>query len=216
MTIEAPPAMRIDDSHEICEMLEKTVQNVLPGAETIVHFEPAKIESPDLYASARNLAAMHGLDIHALALTMREDGLHIHAHIELPSEMSIAKAHKIVSAYEHDLCKRLWAKHVVSHIEPLESVDRSAPLHSPPSREQVLQTLEKIRPHHKDVGELFDTEIWTMGANVDLSFRCKTNGSRTVAETHCMASRMEAEIRNLLPGIGRISIHFEPESNFNT
>ena len=198
---------------------EKTVQNVCRGAETIVHFEPAKIEDRRIfYASARNLAAMHGLDIHALALTMREDGLHIHAHIELPSEMCpLPRPHKIVSAYEHDLCKRLWAKACCSHISnPLGSVDRSAPLHSPPSREQVLQTLEKICPHHKDVGELFDTEIWTMGANVDLSFRCKTNGSRTVAETHCMASRMEAEIRNLLPGIGRISIHFEPESNFNT
>lgn len=216
LTIEAPPAMRIDDSHEICKMLEKTVQNVLPGAETIIHFEPAKIESPDLYAGARNLAAMHGLDIHALALTMREDGLHIYVHIELPSEMSIAKAHKIVSAYEHDLCRRLCARHVVSHIEPLEAVARSAPLHSPPSREQILETLENIRPHHKEVGELFDTEIWTVGANVDLSFRCMTNGSKTVAETHCMASKMEAEIRNLLPGIGRISIHFEPESNSNT
>lgn len=210
LTMEAPPAMRIDDSHDICAILESTVQNVLPGAETIVHFEPAKIQSPDLYASARNLASLHGLDIHALALTMRENGLHIYVHIELPSEMSIAKAHELVSDYERDVCRRLCAAHVVSHIEPLEAGQRAAPLHSPPTREEILKTLDEIRPSHKEVGELFDKEIWTLGANVDLSFRCETDGGRTVAETHLIASRMEKEIRARLPGIGRISIHFEP------
>ncbi len=111
---------------------------------------------------------MHGLDIHALALTMREDGLHIHAHIELPSEMSIAKAHKIVSAYEHDLCKRLWAKACcLTYRTPYEIGGSLRSTSFTSIKEQVLQTLEKIRPHHKDVGELFEHR------NLDHGRKCR-------------------------------------------
>lgn len=211
ITIEAPPAMRIDDSHEICSLFEEIVASVLPDTETTIHIEPREIEAPDLYVAARNLAAMRGLDIHALSLTRREDGLHVYFHIELSGEMRLADAHNLVLAYERDLCRRLCASHVVSHIEPLQNDAPAAPLHSPPTREKILEALAEIAPHHPEVSQICGREIWLAGANADLSFRCQTNGERTVEEVHRIASRMEAEIRDLLPGMGRITIQFEPE-----
>ncbi len=207
-----PPTLRVDDAHEICDILEEVVEQVLPGAETVTHFEPEEAGRRDLYAAAHHLAVLHGLGIHALALTTLNDGLHAFVHIELPPDMELREAHARVSAYERDLARRIGAVHVVSHIEPSERNEAEArPPDTPAGRGVVMGTLREVMAEHPDLGPAYDEEIWMMGNRTELSFRCRADADMTVAEAHRRATRVEDDLRRRLPGLGRVSIHVEPE-----
>lgn len=205
-----PPTLRVDDAHEMSDILEEVVAQVLPGAETVTHFEPDKSEQRDFYAAAHHLAVLHGLGIHALALTMLNDGLHAFVHIELPPDMGLREAHAKVSAYERDLARRIGAVHVVSHIEPSERNEAQAAPDAPTGRVRVLEALREAMSCHPELGPAYDEEIWMMGNRTELSFRCHTDADVTVAEAHRRATRLEEELRRRLPGLGRVSIHVEP------
>lgn len=210
LVAEVPPALRVDDAHEISDILEEVVAQVLPGAETVTHFEPHKRDRRDFYATAHYLAVLHGLGIHALALTMLNDGLHVFVHIELPPDMCLREAHAKVSAYERDLARRIGAVHVVSHIEPSERNEEQALPDAPTGRARVLEALREAMSCCPELGQAYDEEIWRMGNRTELSFRCRTDADVTVAEAHRRATRLEDELRRRLPGLGRVSIHVEP------
>lgn len=212
LVVAVPPTLRVDDAHEISDILEEVVAQVLPGSETVTHFEPEEAEQRDLYAAAHLLAVLHGVGIHALALTTLEDGLHAFVHIELPPDMSLKEAHARVSAYERDLARRIGAVHVVSHIEPSDRNDAEVSLpDTPTGRSRVMAALKEAMANHPELGPSYDEEIWMMGNRTELSFRCRTDADITVAEAHRRATSLEDDLRRRLPGLGRISIHVEPE-----
>lgn len=212
LVVAVPPTLRVDDAHEICDILEEVVAQVLPGAETVTHFEPDETGRRDLYAAAHHLAMLHGLSIHALALTTLNDGLHAFVHIELPPDMGLREAHAKVSAYERDLARRIGAVHIVSHIEPSErNGTETPPPDMPTGHTRVREVLREAMSAHPELGPAYDEEIWLMGNRTELSFRCHTDADITVAEAHRRATRLEDELRRRLPGLGRISIHVEPE-----
>lgn len=209
LAVAAPPTLRVDDAHEITTILEEIVDSVLPGAETFIHVEPAALtpSSTSLHSTVAHLASLRGLPIHKLALTTLADGLHIFVHIELPPEMPLTEAHAKVSAFENDLCKRLGAVQVISHIEPLHESPAAT---LPPTQQTVINALNLAMQDHPELSSCHDQQVWQVGPHISLALRCLTNPTSTVAHVHQLASCLEDDLRRRLPSLSHITIHVEP------
>ncbi len=206
MVVTAPSSLRVDVAHEVTTMLEDIVHSILPESEISIHMEPEE-ERRDLYATAYRLASLHRLMIHNLRLVTQDDGMHVEVHIELPAEMPIREAHELVSAYEEDICRRVGADYVVSHIEP-EAVDPSI------CRRFVDQGLvERTVLDCTACSELrFAHNIYarTSKEGTSVTFHCLCRPSDTVFTAHEKAVRLEADIRRKVPELVRVTIHIEP------
>ena len=212
LEVAVPSSLHVEETHGITEILTRTVQGVLPAAECEISFVPDRDSQPDLYESARHLAAMHGLSIHALTLNQQGGGLHIFTHVELPPEMPLTEAHSRVTEYEHDLKQRLGAVHVITHLEPQESVREVCRVAADAAgASRIRAELDRITTEHPEFGTVGGLELHAPLDSLELSFRCVTDGQVSVAEAHDRASRLEAELRKVFPDMGRINIHMEPK-----
>lgn len=208
LAVEAPPTLRIDDAHEMTNIIEEIVDSVLPGAETFIHVEPAASSvSPSLHSVAAHLASLRGLPIHKLALISLDEGLHIFVHVELPPDLPLVEAHAKVSAFEEDLCQRLGAVRVVSHIEPLHETPAVT---LPPSPQAVINALNLAMQDHPELSSCYEQQVWQVGTQFSLSLRCLTSREATVAHAHQLASNLEADLRRRLPALSHVTIHVEP------
>lgn len=206
LVVTAPSSLRVDVAHEITTMLENIVHSVLPDSEISVHMEPED-ERRDLYATSYRLASLHRLMIHSLRLVTQDDGMHVEVHIELPAAMPIKEAHDRVSAYEEDLCRRVGAEYVVSHIEPEATGPSSCQCavdHSLVEQAVYACTARsQLRfPHH----------IYARSneEGTSVTFHCLCCPSDTVLTAHEKTALLEADIRRELPELVRVTIHVEP------
>ena len=208
LVIAAPASLRMDVAHDITTLVEELIQKILPDAETTVHMEPEAESRRDLYAAAYRLASLQGLMIHGLRLVTQDDGMHVEVHIEMPADMPLLAAHERVSRYEQDLCRRIGAAYVVSHIEPEEgqSGDCGMILDDGNVEQAVRQALENS--HLTDAHHI---NIHSGREGTSVTFHCRSC-AETVREAHALASRLEADIRKELPELCRVIIHVEPES----
>ncbi|MGN1038013.1 MAG: cation diffusion facilitator family transporter, partial [Mailhella sp.] len=208
LVVSAPSDLRVDMAHEISTMLEGIVRSVLPDAETTVHMEPEEENRRDCYATSYRLASLHGLPIHNLRLVTQGEGMYVEVHIELPDDMPLSEAHEKVTAYEQDLCRRVGAMYVVSHMEPKSGRGRSsASSVNPGDAEKAVQRALE----HSELCEAHHIHVNTGEDGSTLSFHCRSYAS-TVGEGHALASRLEEDIRKILPAVGQIVIHVEPKS----
>ena len=210
LVVTAPSSLRVDVAHDITTLLENVVRGVLPDAETSVHMEPEDDDHRDLYATSYRLASLHGLMIHSLRLVTLDDGMHVEVHVELPASMPLAEAHELVSAYEQDVCRRVGAAYVVSHIEPKDA--HPAACHHAVDHALVEQVVrdcvsrsELHAPHH--------IHARTSEEGTSVTFHCLSPSTDTVAMAHEKTALLEADIRKKLPALVRVTIHVEPEGN---
>jgi divalent metal cation (Fe/Co/Zn/Cd) transporter len=211
LIVTAPPGLRVDAAHDVTERLERLVGDLLPGAETVIHMEPEAVLR-DFHTESHALASLHGFPLHALTIVTLDDGLHIFVHIELEPEMPLLEAHARVSAFERDLCERVGAVHVTTHIEPSRRQSSgTGETGIPVSRKAALSVLREAMAEQTALFGCFDEEVWVVANHTSLSFRCHTDASVSVGEAHKRASLLEAELRRRLPSLGNITIHVEPD-----
>ncbi|WP_298069043.1 cation diffusion facilitator family transporter [uncultured Mailhella sp.] len=206
LVVTAPSSLRVDAAQDITAMLENIVRGVLPQAEISVQMEPED-ERRDLYATSYRLASLHRLMIHSLRLVTQDDGMHAEVHVELPADMPLQEAHARVSAYEEDLCRRVGAAYVVSHIEPEQpvcSASRHAVDHGLVERTVCACTARsELRSPHRIYPR-------TSEEGTSVTFHCLCTTAETVATAHEKAAQLEAAIDRELPDLVRVTIHVEP------
>jgi cation diffusion facilitator family transporter len=110
----------------------------------------------------------------------------------------VEAAHEVASAVEETLQSQLAPVDVVVHVEPVPRPDET------PVERIVLLAQRYGLPVH----QVFVRQ----GANglvVDL--HCEVEGNLSLREAHALASRLEGEIRQAIPGTARVVTHIEPQ-----
>lgn len=218
LTLCVPPRFSVERGHRLAHEAEKLIQQVEPGADVTVHVEPHKgreAENPLLVL--QNTAAEHGFSIHGVQLLQTEQGMHVEVHAELPGSLPLVEAHQRVTGFEDDIVALLPPLEIVSHLEPVGTTDRHACrtlLCDATELEQMRTAVaailgEDVSGCHRLVAyRLPESE----GAGVHLSFHCRMNGSVSVDEAHKATIRIEHDLRQRLPHLGRIVVHMEPQT----
>lgn len=209
VTIAAGRHLAFERAHDVADAAEKALLELLPGADVVVHVEPAPAGPEGLLATVRLLAARHGLGAHAIRTHGEEGRVSMELHLEVDERLSVREAHDLVDAFERDLhAASSEVAGVVSHIEPVG--ERTAARKTAPADDAAVRAeLEKLRAER---GPSFRPGGLAVRRGEDgllVTFALGVPGSLPVGEAHDLSDEVERDLKRRLGG-GRVVIHVEP------
>lgn len=217
LTLCVPPRFSVESGHRLAHEVEKAIQLVEPGADVTVHVEPHEgndVKNPLLIL--QNTAAQHTFSIHGVQLLQTEKGMHVEVHAEMPGRLSLAEAHHKVTSFEDEVAALMPQVEIVSHLEPEGVTDWHAP-RTLRCCEEELEALQQVVEEvlGKSVSGCHRLLAYRLpeseGPGVHLSFHCRMDAAATVDEAHDASLRIERDLRQCLPHLGRIVVHMEPQ-----
>jgi cation diffusion facilitator family transporter len=200
----------LERAHEIASRGEAAIQEVLPGADVVVHVEPVPAPDESAIETVRVLAARHNIGAHSIRLHDVPGSRSLELHLEVDPALRLEEAHAQVTAFEDALRQALpGLARVVTHIEPAGDADRGEAA-SRADQSTVNRALASLsgeigvdcRPH--------DVQVQRDGEALNVSFHCHLDPNETVSDAHLLSERAEQALRRTLPSLGRLVIHVEP------
>jgi divalent metal cation (Fe/Co/Zn/Cd) transporter len=197
-------------AHDIASGAEAAIRERIPGADVVVHTEPAAVGPEGQLATIRLVAARHGLGAHGVRVYDLGGQASVELHLEVDENLRLGEAHAKATAFEKELRQALPAiERVVSHIEPTGegSVSRRA---APDDELPVREALEALC---KESGVRFnphDLKVQRVGEELAVSFHCAMDPETSIAAAHDLTEQMEKKLRERLKNLGRVTIHVEP------
>ena len=213
LTVEAGTGLA--QAHAIATAAEGAARHLLPGADVVVHVEPADGAPQGAHDDPAGLT-------HAVAgsLGLAAHDIHVHnvlgarsleLHLEVDPSLSLAAAHAQATAFERALREASpGLGQIVTHIEPRAAA--AGPVSAGPEDEgQVLAVLHELaadttlhcHPHNVTVHR-------TGEGGLSVSFHCALDPDTGITAAHDLTERVERELRERLPSVGRVVIHAEP------
>jgi len=212
MNVSIDRTTPLERAHAIAREIEGKVQDLIPGADTVVHMDPIAAEGAKIIDQIKSLAAeipeiksVHNIHIREMARK-----LHIDVHLEVDSELKVREAHQIASNFEKILRKEVEnLAEVTTHVEPLgegtisgEDVTTTA---SPIVREiqRLLLQLPEVKDLHKVI-------IRRANGKYDITLHCRVKEETTTERAHEIATQIENIVKDKLPDIDHVLVHVEP------
>jgi cation diffusion facilitator family transporter len=211
MTLEVPRTTTFEQSHVISDKVEEAIEEIIPRSDVLVHIEPSAKDHSSLIEKVRSIAEKGGLRVHGIRAYDIMGRLSLAMHVEIPETMTIGRAHEQVSILEGNLREAInELEDIISHIEPMG--DQKAPRVSVPISSEELQDiiLELIRGV-PGIHNCHEIKVHSDGNETSVTFHCHVDANLTVDQAHQLTVELESEIRKMLPELGRVVIHAEPD-----
>jgi cation diffusion facilitator family transporter len=210
-------ALRADaglaQAHTTADAIEDAVRGELPGADVLVHVEPAAVEG-DLRerATVAALSVPDVSEIHNVRVMEVGGGYELSLHVKLPRGLSLADAHETVEDLEAAVARAVPELRMVhTHIEPLARTDWA----SKPSRDEVAEEREAIE------------EVVRRYTGIDAAavrFRDAERGrvalitvllpaQQPLPSAHRRAGEIERAVRERCPALADVIVHTEPAAD---
>jgi cation diffusion facilitator family transporter len=210
MTLSVAPAASFQQAHDIADRAAEAVRSVIPGADVVVHTEPAGEEELDLTTHVRVLAARHGLAAHAIRFYAEGRRRRLELHLEVRESLSLEEAHRQASEFERDVRTAMPdLAEVVSHLEP--AGDATAWIEAEPADEaQVHEALDAFFHQNTPAGHVHQVKVLRAGGELLVSFHCRLDPATAITDAHELTVRVEEFLRRRIPSLARVVVHVEP------
>jgi cation diffusion facilitator family transporter len=218
LTLAIAGGTSLERAHDIADEAEAAVRALLPGADVMVHLEPAagpgSGRGDSLAATVRRIAAAQGLGVHSIHVHDAQGVADLEVHLEVEASLSVAVAHQQATGFESAVRAAIGdVGRVVTHIEPRARVGEPG---SSPALDEA-GVLEVLREVAEEVGHFacapHDVTVRRSGSGVDVSFHCSLDADTAITDAHALTEEIERMLRDRLPEVGRVVIHVEPVDN---
>lgn len=230
ITIRLDPALSLEQAHHLADEAEEAVRAVLPGADVVVHAEPAHSILPrplphekSIQLGFESAAADMGIRFHSLRLFDNPEGLTAWVDVEFSPTFSLAQARERADQFEKAVLQRLpTLADVVAHIDidffhpdqPPEIAEAAPQLPDEASVESLVLDVPGVTGCHEirfapvAPEPLSDGHVVSPGhwASLHIQLAPELN----VAQSHRIALAVERVICEKFPVIRRVHIHQEP------
>lgn len=213
VTVAAGRTTSLERAHDIAEGVEREIAHVAPGADVVVHVEPASASSglvERAQAAASRVEGVH--EVHNVQVHSFNDGgedLRVTLHAKVDPGSSVADAHALSDKIEAAVGNELGSGvRVDSHIEPLEMIATGTDVTR--ARQDVA---EAVRAAALSEPEVIDChEVLVTAADGELSVVAHVRGRAELALSaiHHASQRIEKAVHARHPEVGDVLIHFEP------
>ncbi|HTY09317.1 MAG TPA: cation-efflux pump [Candidatus Edwardsbacteria bacterium] len=110
-------------AHDIASAAERAVSQLIPGADVVIHADPAAAASAryDPRQQLSTLLAAHRemfAGYHDLSIVRHNDSYLVNMHIEMSPDAHLSEVHKVCDHLERDIKQRLPGSTVTIHVEP--------------------------------------------------------------------------------------------------
>jgi divalent metal cation (Fe/Co/Zn/Cd) transporter len=209
VVIGVPPGAAVGQGHAAADAVEEAVGRAVPGADVVVHVEPAEAGELGERATAAALRIPGVREVHNVSVLDVGPSVEVTLHLKLPGSLTLAAAHDLAEAVEREILREVPEVDAVqTHLEPLSE---PAPVSFVPDG--------ALESHSRAVREIVRA---TTGADPrELRFLVTDRGlvafltlamapQRRLAEAHAQASDVEERIRRDHPEIVDVIVHTEP------
>jgi len=197
-------------AHSSADAIEDAVRAELPGADVLVHVEPADTEG-DLRerATVAALSVPEVREVHNVRVMQVGDGYELSLHVKLPRDNTLGEAHDVVERLEAAIDGAVpEVRTIHTHIEPLSEIDWAT---TPPRdevaeiREAIEQVVVRYTGQRPARVRLRDGERGRV-AFVDVLLPAE----QPLPSAHRRAGDIEEALRERVPDLADVVVHTEP------
>jgi divalent metal cation (Fe/Co/Zn/Cd) transporter len=210
VTLVVNHVVTLERAHDIADQTEAAVRSILPGADVVVHVEPAACDDQGVTATVRSVAARHGLAAHGIRIYEEEGRRSLELHLEVDEDLHLGEAHRQATEFEQALRESLpGLVRIVTHIEP--AGDAAATLQVVPAEQlQIRKALAEFFETNRLAATPHDVRVQMAGGEMAVSFHCTLEATTAITDAHELTARLEEYLRARVPGLGAVVIHIEP------
>jgi cation diffusion facilitator family transporter len=214
VTLTVAREMSLEGAHEVATAAEGAVRRLLPGADVVVHVEPAETifakSNEDIPALVRDIASRMGLAAHEINVERVLGSRSVVLHLEVNDSLKVAEAHEHATAFERALREAVpGLGQIVTHIEPRDSVGATHKA-APEEEASVLDVLYKLARDETLPCQPHEVTVARSGDELVVFFHCALDADTAITAAHALTERVERGLRARLPNLGRVVIHVEP------
>jgi len=209
VVIGVPPGAAVGQGHAAADAVEAAVEKAVPGADVVVHVEPAEAGELGERATAAALRVPDVREVHNVSVLDVDDRTEVSLHLKLPGSLTLAEAHEVAEAVEREILAAVPVVDAVqTHIEPLAEL--AAVSSVPPGA--LESESEAVRGIVRDTTGIEPRELRFLATDRGLVafLTLAMAPERALAEAHARASEIEERIRRDHPEIVDVIVHTEP------
>jgi cation diffusion facilitator family transporter len=214
VTVAAGRTASLERAHDIAENVEREIARVIPGADVVVHVEPAPetaglVERVQAAASrAEGVHEVHNVLVHAFSEGGRRK-LHVTLHAKIRPGTSVGQAHELSDRIENAVAHELGTDvRVDTHIEPLKTAHSGRDVTR--DRQDVVRSVRKLAVEEPDVLDCHEVIVTSAGGRLSVVAHVRGRGDLPMTRMHDASERIEDALRARHAEVGPVLIHFEP------
>jgi cation diffusion facilitator family transporter len=199
-------------SEQIAAQVTGAVQAVLPNADVVVHSFPRRSTQESVFDKIRAVAARNNFNVHDVSVQQLAGSLHVEQHLELDEQLSLKKAHDIVTALEAEI--RAGVPEISSILTHIESEPNTIESGDEVLRNAKLEkTLRKVITEFPEVMDLHEIRIKKVRDLVYLSCHCTLADDLPLSQVHDISTALEIRFKQAAPELFKVLIHTEPQTD---
>jgi cation diffusion facilitator family transporter len=222
LNVALPRNYTFEHTNDLVLAVTAAVQEVVPGADVVVHTVPRQSSAESIFDRVRAVAARRNVSVHEVSVQAIEAGdlagdLRVEQHVELNEEMTLVAAHNFVTAMETEILEEVpEVKSVLTHIESEPATIERAELLSERREKEAerithaLRSAAEVFPEIVDVHEIL---VGRSGEHIQLSCHCTLPDALTMHRVHEVITGLEDRLKLECPEVTKVLIHPEPETD---
>jgi len=212
LTVALPRNLTFQRSEQITLAATQAIQQVLPGADVVVHSVPTATVAESVHDRVRAVAARANLAIHDVAIQQYDGALHLELHLEVNETLSLREAHDVVTRLEANIREEVpGIASILTHIESEPATIEAA---STLDRNRILE--RKLRETAKAFPEVLDIHaihITRRHERTQVNCHCTLPDHLHMAHVHHILTALENAFKLAAPEVSRLLIHPEPATD---
>jgi len=211
LTLAVSRSTSTENAHHIADQVEKAVQDLLPGANVLVHIDPVQVDDEQLAEALHTLGDRFGLGVHHIHISEVRGQQILTLHLDIKEGLQLEEAHAQASAFEKAISEafpgfdRVW-----THLEPVQREINNPPEAEFYHDEKIEQLIRKLPRLMRIKCEIHEITLVKAEDRLNISFHCSLHGDTSLENAHELSERMEAVLRKEIPRLDNVLIHMEP------
>jgi cation diffusion facilitator family transporter len=208
IVVAVAPGRAVVEGHRAADVVEHTVQRVLPGSDVVVHVEPRR-SGLDLRERVLAIALAEPLvqEVHDVAIFEQDGAVSVSLHLKFPDDIDLRAADAVADRIESALLASAGVADVQLHLEPLER-PISAPAANGDTEPQTRREVEDLVRARTGITPRRIRLLPTRDGRVLFLTLGVGEGTSLVA-AHELASELEEQLRARIPDLADVVVHTE-------
>ncbi|HEU0249802.1 MAG TPA: cation diffusion facilitator family transporter [Solirubrobacteraceae bacterium] len=204
--VAVPPGRAVVEGHRAADVVEQTIQAVLPDSDVVVHVEPRR-DGLDLRERVLEIALEEPLVKEVHDITVYEQGgrANVSLHLKFPADLDLDTAVAVSERVERNICSSPRVADVQTHLEPLEQPLVAGAL-EPERDAQERLVIERIVSEQTGRASVRTRLLCTEDGRV-LFVTLDVEPDLSLVAAHELASTLEEELRGRLANIAEVVVH---------
>jgi len=199
-------------SEQVVASVIDTVHVILPGADVVVHSVPRAWVGESIFDRIRGVGARWNFSIHDISVQDLNGRLHVEQHLEMDETLSLKDAHDKVTTLEAEMRSDIpEISSILTHIESEPAtIETGNELNRDPLLERRMQEVAKEFPEIVDV---HDVRVKRIRDRIYVSCHCTMDDDLPLGRVHDLSTLLEERFKRQTPGLFRVLIHPEPQTD---